>query len=407
MNSRNRLIAARFVTAGLGILWLAVMLALHPATCRAADAAPPLPAVKDLPEIKEMPDPLTFRNGKKVTTPAEWKLRREEMKQIMEEYEYGHMPPPPGNVKGRVVRSMTLVNGKVRYRLVRLTFGPQEKLGFDLAIFTPVETTTSTFRKPYPAFVNLTFGADEMAAYQYLNVFSRGYAMVNINYGDLGADSRNYRSTGFFSAFPTYDWNDISAWAWGFSRAVDYLQDDPLIDKSKLIALGVSRCGQAVLLAGAFDERIAISAPVAGGMAMRFSGKTRGGGQGIDEVEDQNTYWFGPKLVEFHGQTDKLPCDQHWLPALTAPRGFIMCNSLADQYGNPYAALQSYLGAKPVYAFLGAPDMLGLNFRPGGHGMQAADWNTILDFADLHFRKIAAKRRFDQYPPDEQLHEGK
>lgn len=52
------------------------------------------------------------------------------------------------------------------------------------------------------------------------------------------------------------------------------------------------------MLAGAFDERIALSAPLAGGMALRFSGKEMGNGlgQGITEVVDQNTYWFGPDL---------------------------------------------------------------------------------------------------------------
>src|SRR5450755_4264836 len=133
-------------------------------------------------------------------------------------------------------------------------------------------------------------------------------------------------------------------------------------------------------------------------MAMRFSGKSRGGGQGIDEVEDQNTFWFGPKFVEFKGHTDQLPCDQHWLLALAAPRAYMLCNSLADQYGNANAAAQSYWGAKPVYDLLRATDTLGINFRPGSHGMQAADWSEVLDFADVQFKGGAPQRRFDLLP---------
>lgn len=53
-----------------------------------------------------------------------------------------------------------------------------------------------------------------------------------------------------------------------------------------------------------------------------------------------------------------------------------MCNSLKDEYGRAYAAVQSYLGAKPVYEFLGATDSLGLKFRAGGHGMNAEGWSA-------------------------------
>jgi endo-1,4-beta-xylanase len=101
---------------------------------------------------------------------------------------------------------------------------------------------------------------------------------------------------------------------------------------------------------------------------------------------------------------EKLPFDQHWLLALAAPRAYILCNGLDDQYCNGNAAAQSYLGAKPVYEMLGAADKLGVNFRAGPHGMYAADWAAILDFADREFRGIKADRRFDELPAAEKLH---
>jgi hypothetical protein len=381
----------------------AAALVLALGTLAAAADPPAFPAPKDLPDIKEMPDPLTFRNGDKVASPEQWKRRREEMKALLEEYEYGHMPPAPGNVKGREATSKALPDGKTNYRMVHLTFGPGEKLGFDLGIFSPMSAEGA--KSPAPAIIYLTFNAGEAGVRQYTAALSRGYTVVAIPYQQLGADNKEYRKSAFFPPYPDYDWNDISAWAWGISRAVDYLVTDPAIDKDKLAAMGVSRTGQAVLLAGAFDERIALVAPVGGGNALRFSGKSRGGGQGIDEIVDQNTYWFGPKFEQFKGNTDKLPCDQHWLLALAAPRPFILCNALSDQYGSVNAPTQSYLAAKPVYQFLGVPDNLGLNFRPGSHGLQAADWAAILDFADLHFKKIAPQppRRFDELPTAEQL----
>jgi len=359
--------------------------------------------VKDLPAIDEMPDPLVMKDGKPVTTLEQWRLRRREMIRILEDYEYGHMPPPPGNVKatvktpaGRITVSSTL---DADYRMLHLTFGPEEKLGFDIGIFTPADAV-----KRFPALIYLGYSTPNKSSLGAASAaLSRGYAVVTMNYSQLGADATNWHSTAFFPSYPEYDWRDFSAWAWGISRAVDYLLTDSLIDREKIMATGVSRCGQPVLLAGAVDERIALSAPVAGGMALRFSGKEMGGGlgQGITEVVDQGTYWFGPLFEKFRNQTPKLPCDQHWLPALTAPRLFIMLNSYKDEYGRAYAAVQTYLGAKPVYELLGADENIGLNFRDGGHGMTAEDWTALLDFADQKLLMKPGTKRFDVIPPKE------
>jgi hypothetical protein len=357
-------------------------------------------AVKDLPIRNEMPDPLTMNDGTRVKTTAQWKTRRQEMIRILEDYTYGHMPPPPGNVQASTVSESRRV-GNADYRMLRLAFGPERKLGFDLGIFTP--TTAPPAGGRYPILVMLSSSANERSLANAAAALERGYAVATVPYQQLGADAANWQSTGFFSAYPEFDWRDFSAWAWGISRAVDYLVTDPAIDGGKIMISGVSRLGQAVLLAGALDERIALTAPVAGGMALRFSGKEMGGGlgQGITEVVDQNTYWFGPRFAEFRNQTPRLPSDQHWLPALTAPRLFILCNSLSDQYGRAYAAVQSYLGARPVYEMLDATGNLGLHFRPGGHGMNAADWSALLDFADQNLMKKPGTRRFDVLPPAE------
>ncbi|KYG01589.1 hypothetical protein BE21_56430 [Sorangium cellulosum] len=78
-----------------------------------------------------------------------------------------------------------------------------------------------------------------------------------------------------------------------------------------------------------------------------------------------------------------------------------MCNSLDDPYGRAYAAVRSYLGARPVYDFLGAPEHLGLNSRPGGHGATEEDWNAIFDFANQVLPGKPGTRRFDVVPPRE------
>lgn len=358
------------------------------------------PAINDLPAHPEMPDPLITQAGERVSTPAQWQQRREEMKQLMAEYVYGHTPPPPGNVVGREIRSGLLTNCAASYRLVHLTFGPDNQLGFDVCIFSPLATNAA----PFPTFIHLAYTNGVNVAQEYTEALRRGYAVADIFYQQLGADDSHYRTTGFFPAYPGYDWNDFAAWAWGVSRCVDFLETDPATDKSRIIVLGLSRVGQSAALAGALDERIALVAQVGGGSAFRFTGKNRGGKQGLDDIVAVKPYWFGPRLPEFRGQVDKLPFDYNWLPALTAPRSYILCNGLDDQWVNGHAAAQTYLAAKPVYDFLKIPGHIGINFRPGKHGMPPSDWVAVLDFADQQLRGINHHRRFDQLPPADQLH---
>jgi hypothetical protein len=70
------------------------------------DSIGKLPGVNELPVLKEMPDVMVTNNGTPVTTPRQWRKRREEMKKILQYYAVGRMPPPPGNVKGKVILSV-------------------------------------------------------------------------------------------------------------------------------------------------------------------------------------------------------------------------------------------------------------------------------------------------------------
>jgi len=92
------------------------------------------------------------------------------------------------------------------------------------------------------------------------------------------------------------------------------------------------------------------------------------------------------------------------LLALVAPRLCIPADGLSDGCANGNALAQAYLGAKPVYALLGAPEHLGISFRAGGHLLAAEDWDAILDFADLHLRQRTITRSFNQLPAANLLH---
>ena len=436
----------------------------------------PMPGVDQLPNRPEMPEILTLNNGQKVKTPKQWEQRREEMKRTLEWYAIGQAPPPPGNVKGKEISSEMLLDGKVKYRLVHLTFGPNDSLSLDIGIFTPVgdnhaptlispsgspPSTTPLPRLPQganqghnedvllvtgpaapgsggprnpapngaggapvagmggsarpAAAPGRAFGAprtaQQIAATN--QAIQHGYAFVTFNNGDCGEDttlrladgSWAYRTTRFFPAYPSYDWSLLRAWAWGVSRIVDYLESDPSIDKTKLIVTGVSRTGKSALIAGAFDDRIALVAPVAssggGTPAYRFSGSVpdRGGKEGLTEMVRKYPNWSSDHLHQFWGQPDKLPFDEHWFIALCAPRPFISLEGDHDQNVNQNGVYHSLLAVRPVYNYLHASDRLGISFADRPHGMVQGDWDALLAFSDKFLLNKPSTRTFDQYPP--------
>jgi hypothetical protein len=241
---------------------------------------------------------------------------------------------------------------------------------------------------------------------------AHGFAFVTFNNNDCGEDttlrladgSWAYRTTRFYPAYPHYDWGLLQAWAWGVSRIIDYLETDPTIDKTKLIVTGVSRTGKSALIAGAFDDRIAMTAPVAssggGTPASRFSGAGRGGKEGLSEMVQKYPNWFSPHLHEFWGQQDKLPFDEHWFIALVAARPFISLEGTHDQNVNINGVYQSFLAVRPVYAFLHAEDRLGISFADRPHGMAQGDWDAMLAFADKFLLGKPVTRSFDEFPPE-------
>ena len=243
---------------------------------------------------------------------------------------------------------------------------------------------------------------------------AHGFAFVTFNNNDCGEDTtlRNadgswaFRTTRFYPAYPNYDWGLLRCWAWGVSRIVDYLETDPSIDKTKLVVTGVSRTGKSALIAGAFDDRLAMVAPVAssggGTPAYRFSGAEHGGKEGLSEMMKKYPNWFSPNLHQFWGHAEKLPFDEHWFIALVAPRPFIALEGTSDQNVNIKGVKQSWLAARPAYALFGEGSFnrLGVNWANRPHGMVQGDWDALLNFADKFLLSKQVDQSFDQFPPD-------
>ena len=404
-----------------------------------------MPGVKDMTANPGLPDLLTFNNGKKVTTLADWKRRREEIRRTLEYYAVGQMPPAPGNVRGEVMQTQDVLGGKAKYRLVKLTFGPERKLELYIGIFTPTDS-----KGPFPAIISqaseppggptlprspqgpnqgkgedvlmLTGGGvtppanglfnrpaptAEQVASTRSDVLQRGYALVIYNDNDCAEDttlresdgSFTFRHTRFLPAYPNYDWGILAAWAWGASRIADYLVTDPSIDGKKLIITGASRSGKAAMIAAAFDDRL-MGAPVVtggGGIgAYRYAGDDHS--ETLDMMEKKYPNWFSPHLHEFWGQREKLPFDEHWFLALCAPRPFIDLEGDADTISLPSAVKVSIEAARPIYLLYGiSSDRLGIHYSHHPHAFTTEDWTTMMDFADKYLRGMPSSKTFDHF----------
>ncbi len=415
-----------------------------------ATAFPARPGPDELPDRLALPDLLRGPEGATTSSAAGWAERREEWLAVLEHYATGHAPPAPERVSGRELKSGPVLEGAATYRLVRLEFGSENRLGFDIAIFTP-----AAFAEPLPVILfpsfDLTPGgtplprlprppgqgkgvnallpveplpaavpvpsaedrpapSPEEVARQHRELLRRGYALVTYHYQDTGEDttlrlpdgSWAYRGTRFFPAYPGYDWGLLAAWAWGLSRVADYLGTQPFADPTRLIVTGHSRLGKAVLVAGAFDPRFAVVAPAGtgggGSGAYRFSGAGRGGKEGLDEMMKKYPGWFSPHLHAFRGRAERLPFDQHAFVALVAPRAFIALEATEDPVALPAAVAAALEGARPVYALLGADEQLGVNFAAHGHRYAPEDWTVLLAFADWRLRGRDPGRRFSPLP---------
>jgi hypothetical protein len=416
-----------------------------------------MPGVKDLPVRPELPDVMTMNDGTKVKTPAQWQKRREEIKKILEYYAVGQMPPPPGNVKGEEMHSELVMDGKVKYRLVKLTFGPERKLELYIGIFTPTEG-----KGPFPAIIsqsseppggptlprspqgpNQGKGEDvlmmvgggappaatapgavapgapagaagrgrgpitaESIAKTRSDVLSRGYALVIYNDNDVAEDttlreadgSWTFRHTRYYPAYPGYDWGILAGWAWGASRVADFLVTDPTIDGKKLIITGASRAGKSAMVAAAFDDRL-MGAPVVtggGGIgAYRFAGDDHS--ETLDIMQKKYPNWSSPHLHEFWGQREKLPFDEHWFLALCAARPFIALEGNADTISLPTAVKASFDEAYKVYDFLGDRKNLGIHYSHHAHAFTDEDWTAMMDFMDWRLRGMKSDKTFNTF----------
>lgn len=345
--------------------------------------------------IDVTPDLLTFADGSPVDA-RDWARRRVELYDAIIPHEYGGMPP--AGVQTQVLRR---AHSNIRHwpgisystYEVRTRFADDRELSLTLAVWRPPG------EGPFPVVL------DGDGCWRYLNddvvwrILARGNIAASFDRTEAAADNRDtYRDTGLYRLHPQATFCVLSAWAWAYHRCIDALVSLEDVRADGIAVTGHSRGGKTALLAGATDERIAVTNPNDSGIG--GSGLNRLKAHGSEKVDSffgsGNIFWFGQSFAEHRHRDAELPYDQHFLHALVAPRLLLVTEAYEDAGANPPGSYAACQAGRSVYALLDRPDAIGWSVREGGHAHTPTDYDALLDFMDRHIHGRALQRDFQR-----------
>ncbi|MHA1277401.1 MAG: alpha/beta hydrolase family protein [Candidatus Helarchaeota archaeon] len=344
--------------------------------------------------IKAIPDPFLFNNGTRVQTEAEWQARRLEIKEMLLDLEYGHMPfDPPDKISVKVLQSTALTGGHIlnTTRLIITPNNSKPSVTINLTLWVYIPNATG----PFPTIVKV--GADGIGSQEAMSqkILERGYLYVCYNHTELDPDTNGFDIQGACqTVYPNYDWGSLAVWAWGALRVADYLLNEswvdansiPNVDPNVLIITGHSRRGKTALLAGAFDERFTMVVPNGSGCGGAGSFLVQGVfAETIASIGSPNRFksWFQKDFGKsYGGKEQNLPFDQHFLRGLVAPRIILSTDATGDIWSNPIGTQAIYEATIPIYEFLNATVKNAIHYRSGGHAFTAQDFEVLLNLSD-------------------------
>jgi hypothetical protein len=446
LDSTSSLLATRSVRT-LRLRLAPLVVAFLAAGCTAQAQPPGANYDETKVGLYTLPDPLLRSDGIRVMTADEWSsVRRPELMALFEIYMYGKVPKAPRPVTPFFVAGSEdrgALGGKAIRREVVIRFN-DDPAGpvINLLVYLPPDLKPG---QRVPMFLGLNFEGNhavskdagitlstqwlpdsdkgvvnhrateasrgtEASRWPVERILARGFGLATAYYGDIDPDFDDGFKNGVQPLFyrpgqsrPEPDeWGSIAAWAWGLSRAMDYLQSAPEVDASKVAVMGHSRLGKTALWAGARDPRFSIvisNNSGAGGAALsrRIFGET------VARLNTSFPHWFCQNFKLFSDREGLLPVDQHELIALIAPRPVLISSAAEDLWADPKGEFLAAKGADPVYRLLGTDGMaiarwpepavnslvkstIGYRIRPGKHDVTSDDWDAYMDFAGHHWK---------------------
>ena len=382
-----------------------------------------------------LPDPLVTVAGKPVRNSRQWeRTRRPELLGLFETEMFGKMPGKPSGLHFKVLsETPDALGGKATRKEVEVYFDKEEKSGMTLLMYLP-----NAAKGPVPAFIGVNFkgnhattddpevsmpSPERIAGYgpsyklaargenagrwPYEYVIDNGYAVVTFAREDVDPDWHDGFRNGVHAAMdgdaPRRDdsWGSVAAWAWGLSRAMDYIETDKAIDSRKVAVIGHSRLGKAALWAGATDRRFALVVSNNSGCSGAALSR-RVYGENLSYINTTFPHWFCTNYHKYNSREHELPFDQHELIALIAPRPVYVASASKDLWADPKGEMLSLVHASKVYQLYGYEpftteklpsvntaihtERMGYHLREGKHDIGLYDWRHYVAFADRFFK---------------------
>jgi lysophospholipase L1-like esterase len=340
----------------------------------------------------DYPEILRLKNGSPVTTPEMWwKQRRPEIVEDFERDVLGRVPPNAPKITWTVTRT---VDDKVGpYPVVAKEVAgradnsacPEISVEIQLVVVTPAWA-----KKPVP--LMMMFGRAALPSAPVPPAFAKfaalagtdppsteqliaagwGYALLNP--GSVQADNGAGLTKGVIGLAnkgqprKPEDWGALRAWAWGASRALDYLETDASVDAKRVGIEGVSRFGKAALVTMAFDQRFAV---VLVGSSGEGGAKPhrRNFGEAVENLTGSGEYhWMAGNFLKYGASeasfgsknAGDIPVDSHELIALCAPRLTFISYGVPEKgdakWLDQQGSFMATVAAGSVFRLLGVKD---------------------------------------------------
>ena len=335
----------------------------------------------------DLPDAMTFLDGREVTTATDLQERKKEIKNLWCEYYIGYFPEEvPALLSAKLNSQEKKEDGSLRKR-IQLTFDTPNKKSFKIEVWIPANGLG-----PFPLLLTQPRYYQIPWAEEALR---RGYVVClypGLDYNQEEKDYPDYQNVWrFFKAeYPGAGWSSsLAIQAWLASRTLDYLLKPEYgyhIDTTAVGIIGHSRYGKQAIYAAAFDKRIkcvvARSSGTPTACPYRFASRQTF----MESVVDYPDEWALSSLKSYLGRENELPVGGNDLLATIAPR-CLMIHTAYNDGGDPtFGVERSYLNAKKAYILLNKPENIRLVYRKGNHDPITEEHVKInLDFFDRAF----------------------